>query len=86
MSWRTKIQVVAVRRKPQTDIGCRRRSYDLGVAVGWDVAQPQASLVVVYEDAQDVFAVRRDGNAAAFASFGNLADGKILKGRGARAG
>src|SRR5208282_2307127 len=40
------IQVVAVRREAQTNIDGGRGRYDLGVAAGWNVAQPQASLAV----------------------------------------
>ena len=80
------VQVVAVGRKAQADIVHLRRRNDLGVAVGGDVADPEALQAVVIQHVEDVFGIGRNGDKRSLAGFRDLGDGDVLKGQGVAAG
>lgn len=58
----------------------RSRGDDLGVAIGGEIAQPEALLAAVTDYVEDVSAVGRDGGARGLAGFGDFADGDALEG------
>ena len=76
------VEIIAVRGKRQAEVVHRSRGDDLGVAIGGEIAQPEALLAAVTDYVEDVFAVGRDGGARGLAGFGDFADGDALEGRG----
>src|SRR5215472_3624414 len=75
-----KIDKIYVRRENRAEVKRIRRRHDLRVAFRWQMVQPEAALAFVQDDAQDVFAVRRDGRRYRVAVLRKLSDGEILEG------
>ena len=73
------IKVVSVRGKLEIRIIRFRWRNDLGVAVGRNVAEPEAGLARVIDHAQDIFPIGRNGRNLRLGVVGDLGDGIILE-------
>src|SRR6266852_2671750 len=75
------VKIVAVGRKSQAQIVQVCGRLDLGVAIGGNIAQPQAGQTVFSDEVENVVAIRRDGCQNGLAAISHLSDGDVLKRR-----
>ena len=73
------VDVIAIWRERDADDAERIWGEDLDVAFGGYVADPEALLLAVDEDVDDVAAVWGDGDGAGFAAVGELGDLHVLQ-------
>ena len=74
------VQIVAVLGERKRNDGLGRRSDDLGVAAGRNVAEPEAVETVIAHGDEQEFSVGRDGGAEGFAGSGGRGDGILGEG------
>ena len=73
------VEAVSVRGKSDGFVAIVSGRYDLSVALGGDIAQPDAFLAGVELNAGDVFPVRRNGGLGGFARIGDWDGGETFK-------
>src|SRR5260370_33798239 len=74
-----KIEIISVPRETQPVVVQIGRWLYLGITVGGHISQPKACQSPISGHAEDVLAIRRDGDVHRIAGIGNLGNGNILE-------